>query len=158
MVRSVDIENPVDLDGRLSLRQYGSFDAIGVECNFGVAIALQHFPLHLPVAHPAAAIATPGIDDNFAGEFFRSRIKVKRTMLQMKCSVNRVQCVAKRKSNGSVLRIKLECDILRRGRKGGKREKYNRSQGRTAHPILAKSLHPFHHDHEVMQSAAPTPT
>ncbi len=75
----------------------------------------------------------------------------------MKGSVNRVESVAERESNGSVLRIKLECYILRRSRNGGKREKCNCSQERTAHPISKKSLHPFHHRHEVMQSTAPTP-
>src|SRR5271170_4859931 len=127
----------MDVHGRFSLRCNGSIDAIGAKCNFRIAVALQHFAVHFPVTHSAAAVAAPGVHHDFTRELARRRIKTERTSLQAEGSMNRVQRIAKRVIDSRALRVELKCEILRGSRDAG-REKRNRPQELQARSALVR--------------------
>ena len=94
MVRPVDSEDPVHAHRGFSLGCYLSVYSIGSENNFRIAVTLQNFFMHFAVAHAVAALASPGVDHDFAGQFTGGGRQAQRAFLQMKCSVNRVKHVA----------------------------------------------------------------
>jgi|HubBroStandDraft_3_1064219.scaffolds.fasta_scaffold16597_3 hypothetical protein len=68
MVGPVYGENAVYAHFSLFLGSHVPIDAIRTKHNVRVAVALQNLLLHLPVTHCTAAVATPGIHYDFAGE------------------------------------------------------------------------------------------
>jgi hypothetical protein len=61
-VDSVNAEHAMHLHAGLSLHGDRAFHSIGTKRNLRILFALEHFPMHLAIAHAAAALAALGVD------------------------------------------------------------------------------------------------
>jgi len=116
-IHSVNIENSMHLDGGFSAARDRAIDLIRTERNFRIAIALQNFLVHLAVAHRASAFAAACVDHDFTGHLAGSRIELKRSTFEPKCSVHCMQHIAQSELYRCLGGIDLEAGLLREGGK-----------------------------------------
>ena len=142
-------------DSGFSLQRHYSFEAIGTEYDLFVALAFEHFPMHLAVAHAVSTFAAGRIHHDFARDPTQRRIEKQRPSFQMKSSPNRVKYIAEGEVDDRVLRIELNGYALRSSLRLDAYEKCNRAEEGMPHSGSAKSP-PVSFD-RVTQSVAPIP-
>src|SRR5205823_9645443 len=82
---------------------------------FRIARTLQDFLVHLPIAHPAAAVSAGGIHHNFT-RHFSGWLQLQDSLLQFERSMYRVEHIPQRELDGCLSRIHLERLLLSRCR------------------------------------------
>jgi hypothetical protein len=143
-------------DSGFSLQRHYSFEAIGAEYDLFVALAFEHFPMHLAVAHAVSTFAAARIHHDFARDFTQRRIEKQRPPFQMKSSPNRVKYIAKSEVDDRLLRIELNGYALRSSRRLDAYEKCNRAEEGIP-PLSDSAKSPPVSVDRVTQSVAPIP-
>src|SRR5882757_2837201 len=76
MIRAVNVEVAMNANGGFTLGSNAAVNVIRAKCDFRIACALQDFAVHFPIAHAAAALATPGIHNDFPSQLAGHRIEM----------------------------------------------------------------------------------